>query len=203
LFSRCGHCKSLAPVYEQLAKVFEGEKDVIIAKVDATEEKDLSSRYGITGFPTLKFFPHDSSEPMDYNSGRDLESFVSFLNDNAGTHRDADGGLLETAGRIPEFDLFLAESLIDHELAEKLEKKLDALTLKAHDYGKMYLNYVKKVIHKGEEFIDNEMKRLENMVRSTNVSPESRTLFQLKQNILRAFKKEPVADAEGTMKGEL
>lgn len=40
----CGHCKSLAPKYEQLAKAFAGESEVVIAKVDATEEQDLASR---------------------------------------------------------------------------------------------------------------------------------------------------------------
>lgn len=29
----CGHCKSLAPVYEELGKVFEAESSVIVAKV--------------------------------------------------------------------------------------------------------------------------------------------------------------------------
>lgn len=31
----CGHCKSLAPVYEKLGKVFEAESSVIVAKVGA------------------------------------------------------------------------------------------------------------------------------------------------------------------------
>ena len=54
-FYRCGHCKSLAPVYEELAGSFEFAKDkVTIAKVDADAEKELGKRFGISGFPTLK-----------------------------------------------------------------------------------------------------------------------------------------------------
>src|SRR5947209_7408831 len=53
----CGHCKSLAPVYEELASTFESAKDkVTIAKVDADAEKDLGRRFGVQGFPTLKWF---------------------------------------------------------------------------------------------------------------------------------------------------
>jgi len=36
--------QSLAPIYEKLAKVFEGDKSVLIAKVDATAEEDLGKR---------------------------------------------------------------------------------------------------------------------------------------------------------------
>lgn len=32
----CGHCKSLAPVYEKLGKVFEAETSVVVAKVRAS-----------------------------------------------------------------------------------------------------------------------------------------------------------------------
>lgn len=31
----CGHCKSLAPVYSKLGKVFEAESRVVVAKVRA------------------------------------------------------------------------------------------------------------------------------------------------------------------------
>ena len=40
----CGHCKTLAPKYEKLAEVFAGDKEVLIAKVDATEEEGLGTR---------------------------------------------------------------------------------------------------------------------------------------------------------------
>jgi protein disulfide-isomerase A6 len=50
----CGHCKALAPEYEQVAKSFKGESSVVIANLDADAEKAMASRFGITGFPTLK-----------------------------------------------------------------------------------------------------------------------------------------------------
>jgi protein disulfide-isomerase-like protein len=40
----CGHCKQLTPKYNELAKIFAGEKDVIVAKIDAAEEEDIARR---------------------------------------------------------------------------------------------------------------------------------------------------------------
>lgn len=81
----CGHCKNLAPVYEELAASFEGQKDkVTIAKVDADEHRDLGRRFGVQGFPTLKWFDGKSDKPEDYKSGRDLESLSAFISEKTG-----------------------------------------------------------------------------------------------------------------------
>jgi len=76
----CGHCKKLAPIYEELAQNFDFAEDkVSIAKVDADAEKDLGRRFGVQGFPTLKWFDGKSDTPEDYNGGRDLESLSDFI----------------------------------------------------------------------------------------------------------------------------
>ena len=81
----CGHCKTLAPVYEELATNFESLKDKItIAKVDADAEKSLGQRFGVQGFPTIKYFDGKSDAPEDYKSGRDLESLTKFLQEKTG-----------------------------------------------------------------------------------------------------------------------
>lgn len=82
----CGHCKNLAPIYEQLAQDFAfAKKDKLtIAKVDADREKDLGKRFGIQGFPTIKYFDGKSEKPEDYNGGRDIESLTEFLRGKIG-----------------------------------------------------------------------------------------------------------------------
>lgn len=79
----CGHCKSLAPIYEELGLAFENS-GVQIAKVDADAERSLGKRYGVQGFPTLKFFDGKSDEPEEYKGGRDLESLSQFIADKTG-----------------------------------------------------------------------------------------------------------------------
>jgi protein disulfide-isomerase A1 len=73
----CGHCKQLAPIWDQLGEKYNDSPDVIIAKMDATtnELPDIK----IQGFPTIKFFPKDSDEAVDYSGERTLEGFSKFL----------------------------------------------------------------------------------------------------------------------------
>jgi len=81
----CGHCKTLAPIYEELASAFESQSDkVTIAKVDADAHKELGRKWGVQGFPTLKWFDGKSATPEDYKSGRDLESLTAFINGKTG-----------------------------------------------------------------------------------------------------------------------
>lgn len=72
----CGHCKKLAPTFEELAELYEG-KDVVIAKLDHT----LNDVEGveIQGYPTLVLFPADGSEPIYYENARSLEAMVEFI----------------------------------------------------------------------------------------------------------------------------
>jgi protein disulfide-isomerase A1 len=51
----CGHCKALAPEYEEAATALK-EKNIPLAKVDCTQEADLCKEYGVEGYPTIKVF---------------------------------------------------------------------------------------------------------------------------------------------------
>ena len=56
----CGHCKQLAPIWDELGEHFNQDEDVVIAKMDST--KNEAAEVHITGFPTLKFFPKGSTK---------------------------------------------------------------------------------------------------------------------------------------------
>jgi protein disulfide-isomerase A1 len=78
----CGHCKSLAPIYEELATNLKGHSDIVIAKIDATANE--VEGVSVTGFPTIKFWRRDQkSSPQDYNGDRTLEGFEKWLKENS------------------------------------------------------------------------------------------------------------------------
>ncbi|CAJ2501557.1 Uu.00g044100.m01.CDS01 [Anthostomella pinea] len=73
----CGHCKALAPEYEEAATTLK-EKDIKLAKVDCTEEQDLCQTYGVEGYPTLKIFRGvDNITP--YSGQRKADAITSFM----------------------------------------------------------------------------------------------------------------------------
>ena len=64
----CGHCKALEPEWNQAATKMKGK--VKFAKVDATENQMLAQRFGVSGYPTIKYFDYgpgkSDSSAMDY-----------------------------------------------------------------------------------------------------------------------------------------
>lgn len=87
----CGHCKRLAPIYEELADILASDEDskdkFVIAEVDSTlnDIQDVE----IEGFPTIVLYPAGkNAEPVVFSSQRELTNFITFLEENAGNKVD-------------------------------------------------------------------------------------------------------------------
>merc|ERR1712198_36819 len=81
----CGHCKRLKPEFEKAAPTLKAnDPPVYLAKVDCTDDgKDSCSKYGVSGYPTLKIFKGGELS-SDYNGPRDASGIVKFMRSQVG-----------------------------------------------------------------------------------------------------------------------
>lgn len=83
----CGHCKKLAPIWEKLGEQYASEKNLVIAKFDATANEADGVQIG--GYPTLIFYPKDNKAGVTYEGDRDLEGFSKYLTENSAVLKEA------------------------------------------------------------------------------------------------------------------
>eukprot|EP01112_Ceratiomyxa_fruticulosa_P017524 TRINITY_DN5472_c0_g1_i3.p1 TRINITY_DN5472_c0_g1~~TRINITY_DN5472_c0_g1_i3.p1 ORF type:complete len:354 (-),score=91.55 TRINITY_DN5472_c0_g1_i3:75-1136(-) len=184
----CGHCKKLAPDYEVIARAYENEPNVVIANLDADAHKDLASRFEVTGFPTIKWFPKDNKAGEKYEGPRDIESFVNFINRNAGTFRDKSGRLTAEAGRIAKLDELVDKFVVAP--AESFIKEAETLVAElvgdAIHNGKYYVKVFSSILA-NKDFAAKEVERLQKLVNSGSVAPKKVDEFTKRINILKSF----------------
>ena len=125
----CGHCKALAPKYEELAGLYKNFADkVTIAKVDATAN-DVPDE--IAGFPTIKLFKAgEKDEPIEYSGSRTVEDIANFIRDN-GSHSIDAMSEAEKGGESVETDQMPMQAPAATESEEGIKDKVTSIVSEA------------------------------------------------------------------------
>ncbi|KAI8898718.1 thioredoxin-like protein, partial [Globomyces pollinis-pini] len=184
----CGHCKSLAPIYETVAKAFQTESDCIVANLDATKAEDVGTRYDVTGYPTLKFFAKDGSI-TEYEGSRSKLDLIDFLNKHCGTFRKEDGSITSKGGLVSDLEPLVAKFL-KADTASKVEIAKETTT-KGEALGSKYAKYYGKTMNKiikNSGYIDKEVARLTKILDAGTTAPEKVDDFMMRRNILNTFR---------------
>jgi len=188
----CGHCKRLAPIWDELATVFKPDEGVVIAKVDADHYKDVGGKYDVHGFPTLISFPKDNKAGEKYEGGRELNDLVSYVNSKYGTHRDSDGTLDDKVGKIEALDTLAAKFFTsESDRAETLKEAkavVSGLTGESAEDANLYVKFMEAISKRGNDYVEKEISRLDRMIESGNLSGKKRDEFTTRKNILSSFK---------------
>lgn len=195
-------CKNLAPTWESLAESFEPETSVLVAKVDCDSEpsKDLCSGEGITGFPTIKYYPAGSAEGEVYSGGRAEKDLANFLNEKAGTHRLAGGALDEDAGTVESLDKVVRDFISGgigklQDAAAEASRVAGSLKSDAEATAAKYYLRVLTKLEENAEYIEKESTRLGNILEKGGLAGLKRDDIQKRINVLRKFVK-PAEEAE-------
>lgn len=82
----CGHCKKLAPIWDEVAAELKDVPHLVIAKFDATANE--VDGVDIRGYPTLKWYPKGGKEnPIDFEGERDAEGIKAFLKEHSAAYK--------------------------------------------------------------------------------------------------------------------
>jgi len=112
----------MKPDWDTLGSEYENSKTVIIADVDCTAAgKSLCEKFGVRGYPTIKFFNPPDEEGEDYKGGRTLDDLRKFAANELGPGCSVDA--MENCSDAQKADL---KQYVDM-AADERTKMLDTL----------------------------------------------------------------------------
>lgn len=70
----------MKPAWDQLGSEYKDSSSVVIGDADCTADgKELCTKFGVSGYPTVKYFTAETgADGTSYNGGRDYESLKKF-----------------------------------------------------------------------------------------------------------------------------
>jgi len=75
----------MKPAWDQLGEDFAGSDSILIGDVDCTVEEELCGKYGVEGYPTIKYFTGSTDPTGDsYEGGREYDDLKAFADENLG-----------------------------------------------------------------------------------------------------------------------
>jgi len=132
----------MKPAWDQLAGEFEGNPNVAIVDVDCTSDKskDLCSKYGVRGYPTIKYFTDSTDELGDpYEGGRSYDDLKKFADESLGPSCSPNNLDLCDKDQVAEIEKYQAMPQAE------LQEKVDAATKTVADAEKTFKDEVSKL----------------------------------------------------------
>jgi len=111
----------MKPDWDTLGAEFKDNPKVVIGDVDCTAAgKPLCDKFGVRGYPTIKYFNPPDEEGEDYKGGRDLASLKKFASTELGPGCSVDA--MENCDDTQKAELEKYIAMPAEERASKLEE---------------------------------------------------------------------------------
>jgi len=75
----CGHCKQLAPIWEEVALVENPAGRVKVAKIDCTRYTAICAKQDVTSYPTIAFLKNGKEKKPRFSGERSLEAIRRYV----------------------------------------------------------------------------------------------------------------------------
>lgn len=126
----------MKPDWDSLAADHADSKKVVIADVDCTAAgKPLCDKYGVRGYPTIKYFNPPDEEGEDYKGGRDLPALKKFVENDLGPGCSADTKENCSPEQLKDLETYM--SMDAGERANKLAALKDELKKAEDDHNEL------------------------------------------------------------------
>jgi len=126
----------MKPDWDSLGSTYENSNKVVIADVDCTAAgKPLCDKYGVRGYPTIKYFNPPDEDGEDSKGGRDLPALKKFVETELGPGCSVDKQENCSAEQLADLKKY-----IDMDPAERealLTKTKDALKKAEDDHNEL------------------------------------------------------------------
>lgn len=147
----CGHCKTLAKELDMIGTVFGEHRRLDLVKVNADVNSQLAQKFGIEGFPTLKFFHTDGT--IEEVEGREMDELADFLWDKVGK-------VSFVPQLKPHLERFMQKSNDRSQVLRETEEAVAELTdSKVRGFGELYLKIMRGIIKKGDDYLEKVIER--------------------------------------------
>lgn len=180
--------------FEKVCETSSNINDLLVVEIAVkdygeNENSDLAKKYGVKkeGFPNVKLFVQGQTNPFNFEEEFTAEHLKNFVRSKSGVY-------IGCTGCIQTFD-----KLVFNFIKEKSADRKQDLLLEAEDLwdkakgnqdqksAEVYVKIMRKIIEKGDDFLNTESVRVENLLKG-KISKDKKDELQHRLNILQAFK---------------
>ncbi|XP_064639998.1 uncharacterized protein LOC135495381 [Lineus longissimus] len=187
-------CTDGCYVFAQVAESFANEDSIVFVSLDFTTDTRITASFSIITNPTFFWFPTSNKEGSRYGGGFDANEIVEFINDETGLAREIGGQLMPNAGRTPELDNLIRQSMNDILTNSRMDgilaqaRHIAEISKYEEKYSKVYIDILER-IQEGEDVEDiirHKFDLINNKMEHASTKKENEELIK-QRNIVGVF----------------